>query len=111
MDTEGNVPGEQRLGREMGPEQEAGADDYRTAWASQGQWESPEGSEHKSDTLSGYFEQLSGHHVKKQRMQTGSKETSQETIAGVQVRKVDSLDHGDYRGQERKKQVSEISGS
>ena len=76
MDTEVNVPGKQRWGREIGPEKEAGADDCGAAWASQEQWESTEGSEHESNTLSGYFEQLSGHHVKKQSMQTGGKETS-----------------------------------
>lgn len=59
------MPREQRRRREMGPEK-AGARDSGPAWPSQGQWKSTEGLEPDSDIVKGYFEQLSGHNVKKQ---------------------------------------------
>lgn len=60
----------------MGPEMKAGVDDSGPAWPSQRQWECTEESERESDTVSGYFEQFSGYHVKKQR-RNGGRETRQ----------------------------------
>lgn len=90
MDMEVKVPREQRWGREMGPEKKAGAGDPGPAWPSQG-------LEPDSDTVDGYFEQLSGHNEKKQRRKM------EETIAGVQVSEADSLYHSSESGEKRKK--------
>lgn len=95
--TEVKVLREQRCRREMRTEKKAGAGDSGPAWPSQGQWECTEGLEPDSDTVNGYFEQLSGCNVKKQRRKM------EETIAGVQVSEADSLYNSSEGRMKRKK--------